>query len=391
MKICVKNITKLYKPQCNGIRGLFDMKKSFTALDNVSFEINSGESVGIIGKNGSGKSTLLKILCSVTSPTDGEIITNGRISALLELGTGFNPEYTGISNIYLNGTVMGLKKSEIKKLVPKIAAFADIGDYISRPVKTYSDGMFMRLAFACAVSVTPDILIIDEAFSVGDFAFRQKCFKKLEEMKNRGTTIILVSHDIDTLRRFCDRAIWLDKGAVRMDGSISEVSAAYMESVTGNAKTAADCHPKASFNNIKFINRFGSAKGSVSSLEVSETQITDSEQIINIYINIPAGADLNNLALSISFKDISGLDLTVISTADTNIRFKKHGKAKVTLRYRCRLCPGRYSLNTALEDRAERPIKYYDYIEGAAVINVISPNEYFGLFRTDADFEIKEQ
>ena len=241
MIISVKNVSKVYnsrKSPCKFAGGLFAIENKKYALKDISFNIDKGECVGIIGANGSGKSTLLKLLCGVTAATEGEIRAEGKISALLELGTGFNPEYTGISNIYLNGTLQGLSKKETKALIPYITDFADIGEYIEKPVKTYSDGMFLRLAFACAIATEPDILIVDEALAVGDFAFRQKCFSKIRELKEKGTTILMVSHDIDTIRRFCGRVIWLDKGTLRADGEVSAVSSAYMESVTGCTQEA---------------------------------------------------------------------------------------------------------------------------------------------------------
>lgn len=389
MSICVKNLTKIYKPQCASIRGLFGINKKIKAIDDVSFEINPGECVGIIGKNGSGKSTLLKLLCEITSPDKGEIRLNGRVSALLELGTGFNPEYNGISNIYLYGTVLGMKKSEIKKIIPKVAEFADIGEFIYHPVKTYSDGMFLRLAFACAVSVVPDIMIIDEALAVGDFVFRQKCFKKLSEMRDKGTTIMLVSHDIDILRRFCTRAIWLEDGKLRMDGNIFEVSGAYMESVTGNAEKSFETE-NSDDKTIGFANRFGSAQGCIKRIEISEVQRTDSDQTIRVYLDIPQGISFTGLALSVSVKDVYGLDLTVMSTAERGAVFDKSGKICINVKYKCRLCPGRYSACVSLEDRESVPIKYYDYIDGVAVIEVSSDEERFGVFSTDVDFEVKE-
>lgn len=388
MSIDVKNVTKIYKPQCVGIRGLFGMRSKITALSDISFNIKKGESVGIIGSNGSGKSTLLKLLCSVSSPTSGEINIDGRISALLELGTGFNPEYTGISNIYLYGAVIGLSKQETKVLIPEICAFADIGDFIYKPIKTYSDGMFLRLAFACAVSVTPDILIIDEALSVGDFRFRQKCFNKIKGMKKSGTTVITVSHDIDILRRLCDRAIWIENGKIKKDGGIRDVSSAYMEYVTENSCCTVNLSDK---TQKSYINRFGSHIGSIKNFEISTVQRTNTSQTITVNLDIQKETDINNAALSVSIKDSSGLDLTVISTYDNDVQLVCGEKNSIEISYICNLCPGRYSISIAFEDRSETPIKYYDYIESAAVIEVVSEKEYFGLFSTNADFKIKQE
>ena len=199
------------------------------ALNNISLEIKKGESVGIVGKNGSGKSTLLKIITGVLNPTSGEINVQGKISALLELGAGFNPEYTGIENIYLNGTMMGYSKAEMDEKVDDIIAFADIGDFINQPVKTYSSGMFARLAFAVSINVEPEILIVDETLSVGDTRFQIKCMDKMKEMMEGGTTVLFVSHDINAIRRFCTRCIWINEGKMKEVGSVNMVSDHYID------------------------------------------------------------------------------------------------------------------------------------------------------------------
>lgn len=193
------------------------------ALDNISFEIRKGETVGIIGTNGSGKSTILKIITGVLNPTKGNVQVNGRISALLELGAGFNQEYTGMQNIYLNGTMMGFTKEEINQKVESIVDFADIGEFINQPVKTYSSGMFVRLAFAVAINIEPEILIVDEALSVGDVFFQAKCYKKFEEFKKIGKTILLVSHDLSSISKYCDRVVLLNNGSKLSEGNPKEV------------------------------------------------------------------------------------------------------------------------------------------------------------------------
>lgn len=197
------------------------------ALNDISLSIQKGESVGIIGKNGSGKSTLLKIITGVLNPTSGEVTIKGKISALLELGAGFNPEYTGLENIYLNGTMMGYSRAEMDERVDDIVAFADIGDFIQQPVKTYSSGMFARLAFAVSINVEPDILIVDEALAVGDTRFQIKCIDKMKELKSMGTTILFVSHATEQIKRFCNKAVWLQNGVVRQVGEASEIVDVY--------------------------------------------------------------------------------------------------------------------------------------------------------------------
>ncbi len=218
--IRVKNVSKMYKLYSRNRDRLIDAfglsktprYQEHFALDHLSFDIKKGETVGIIGTNGAGKSTILKIITGVLNPSDGEIEINGRISALLELGAGFNPEYTGIENIYLNGTMMGFSKEEVQKRLDSILSFADIGDFVYQPVKTYSSGMFVRLAFAVAINIDPEILIVDEALSVGDVFFQAKCYHKFEEFKKMGKTILFVSHDLGSISKYCDRVVLLNKG-----------------------------------------------------------------------------------------------------------------------------------------------------------------------------------
>ena len=223
--IRVKDLTKkykLYQKRSERLANAFGKEKNikeFYALKGVSFEINKGECVGIIGHNGAGKSTLLKLLTGVAFPTSGEIEINGRLASMLELGSGFNPELTGMENIYFNGSLNGLTKEEIDGKLKDILEFADIGNFIEQPVKNYSSGMFARLAFAVAINVDPDILIVDEILSVGDVGFQVKCMEKFNEFKKKGKTILYVSHGLGTVKKFCDRAIWLQKGEVVDDGN----------------------------------------------------------------------------------------------------------------------------------------------------------------------------
>ena len=224
--IQVRNVSKMYKlydkpmdrlKESLGLTRIPKYKEHY-ALRDLSFEVKNGECVGIIGTNGSGKSTILKIITGVLNPTDGEVKVNGRISALLELGAGFNQEYTGIENIYLNGTMMGFTREEIDSRINDILAFADIGDFVYQPVKTYSSGMFVRLAFAVAINIDPEILIVDEALSVGDVFFQVKCYHKFEEFKKLGKTILFVSHDLGSISKYCDRVVLLNQGQKVAEG-----------------------------------------------------------------------------------------------------------------------------------------------------------------------------
>lgn len=239
--ICVKDVRKIYKlydKPTDRLKEAFGLgkKRSYQlhyALNGVSLTIYKGETVGIIGTNGSGKSTILKIITGVLNPTSGEVNVNGRISALLELGAGFNMEYSGIENVYLNGTMMGFSQKEIEAKLPEILEFADIGNYVNQPVKTYSSGMFVRLAFAVAINIEPEILIVDEALSVGDVFFQAKCYHKFEEFKKMGKTIVFVSHDLSSISKYCDRVFLLNQGTLLGEGGPKEMIDAFKRVLVG--------------------------------------------------------------------------------------------------------------------------------------------------------------
>ncbi len=234
----VKKVYKLYDKPSDRMKEAFGFGRKVNhklhyALNGVNMEIGQGETVGIIGTNGSGKSTILKIITGVLNPTEGEVRVKGRISALLELGAGFNMEYNGIENVYLNGTMMGFSEKEIEAKLPDILSFADIGDYVYQPVKTYSSGMFVRLAFAVAINIEPEILIVDEALSVGDVFFQAKCYHKFEEFKKLGKTIVFVSHDLSSISKYCDRVYLLNQGNILGVGSPREMIDAYKRVLVG--------------------------------------------------------------------------------------------------------------------------------------------------------------
>jgi ABC-type polysaccharide/polyol phosphate transport system ATPase subunit len=247
--IQLSNLSKCYqiydKPQHRLWQGLVRGRKQFYrefwALKDVSFEVKKGETVGIIGRNGSGKSTLLQLICGTLTPNSGNIEVNGRVAALLELGAGFNPEFTGRENVYMNASVLGLSKQEIDAKYDDIAAFADIGEFIEQPVKTYSSGMFARLALSVAINVEPDILVVDEALSVGDIAFRNNCMIKIKQLRDQGKTILFVSHDLSTLQLICDKVIWLNNGLIVANGQPISVCQQYYAFMAGD-KAMGSCH-----------------------------------------------------------------------------------------------------------------------------------------------------
>lgn len=292
---------KLYQNKKDRLREAISFSKkqyhkTFYALKDISFDAEEGETIGIIGTNGSGKSTLLKILVGVSNSSGGSIMVNGRISALLELGAGFNPEYTGLENIKLNATMLGLSDEELQKKQKEIIEFADIGEYINQPVKNYSSGMFARLAFAVAISVEPQILIVDEALSVGDVFFQSKCFRKFAELKKRGTTILFVSHDIASIKKMCSRVLWIEQGVQQMFGNCKEVCDAYF-----NAQTR-----RMNQENLQSLSELSLERNELNErsdkvLKIpritpsSDTMYSDKAEILSVYVRDSQGKIVNQI------------------------------------------------------------------------------------------------
>lgn len=244
--IAVQNLTKIYRLYASPRDRLKEVlslnrrsyHRDFYALNDISFTVEKGETIGIIGQNGSGKSTLLQIVCGVLQPSAGGVMVNGRVSALLELGAGFNPEFTGRDNVYMNGALLGITRDEMERRLPEIESFADIGEFIDQPVKTYSSGMFVRLAFAAAVHVDPDILIVDEALAVGDVLFQAKCFAKFRQFQKAGRTIAFVTHALDLVTTYCSRAILMDRGVLVDAGTPKTIVDTYSRIMTSRANAA---------------------------------------------------------------------------------------------------------------------------------------------------------
>lgn len=289
----VKNLVKQYNLYDNPADRLKEVlhwgkkvrHQEFYALNGISFDVHKGETFGIIGTNGAGKSTLLKMITGVATPTSGTIKIDGKISALLELGAGFNSEYTGIENIFLNGVMMGYTREEMQERVDAIAEFADIGDFLYQPVKTYSSGMFARLAFAVAINVMPDILIVDEALSVGDVFFQNKCYKKFEELRSQGITVLFVSHDISTVKQMCSRVLWIEHGIQQMVGDSVEVCNAYSNSIL--EKRAAS-YEKEEHNNEDNTEKYDVSKFDLEAFPAinytNESILSDDVKIISAFI-----------------------------------------------------------------------------------------------------------
>lgn len=335
--INVDNVSKIYrlynKPSDRLKEALgFSKKKLYQehyALNNVSFELRKGETVGIIGTNGSGKSTILKIITGVLNPTQGNVSIQGRISALLELGAGFNMEYTGIENIYLNGTMMGFSEEEINAKMDDILSFADIGDFVHQPVKTYSSGMFVRLAFAVAINIDPEILIVDEALSVGDVFFQVKCYHKFEEFKKMGKTILFVSHDLGSISKYCDRVILLNKGVKEAEGKPKEIVDLYKQLMAQNdaptdvPKTVVENNQQGMWkqylnNNPKFQD-YGEKHGEIVDYAIiDETgKITSNIQKnteFTIKMKVRFHKELQEPIFAFTIKDLQGTEVTGTNT-----------------------------------------------------------------------------
>ena len=336
--IRVKHLEKMYKlynkpsDRLRETLGLRVPVKEHYALKDVSFDVKRGETVGIIGTNGSGKSTILKIITGVLNPTKGEVEVDGRISALLELGAGFNMEYSGIENVYLNGTMMGFSREEIDARLQDILDFADIGDFVYQPVKSYSSGMFVRLAFAVAINIDPEILIVDEALSVGDVFFQAKCYRKFEEFKAQGRTILFVSHDLSSIARYCDRVILLNKGVKLEEGSPKQMVDMYKQLLVGQDPAKAEeekpaGQPRENWNSQFQVNpdmlEYGSRLAEIVDFAVLDekgrcTNTIEKGSTFKIRMKVAFRETIQEPIMAFTFKDIKGTEIT-----GTNTLFEK--------------------------------------------------------------------
>lgn len=379
-------------------RGRKIYHKEFYALRDISINIKKGESVGIVGVNGSGKSTLLKIITGVLTPTGGSVVTTGKIAALLELGAGFNPDYTGRENIYLNGTMMGYTDEEIEQRVQPIIDFADIGDFIDQPVKMYSSGMFARLAFAVAINVNPDILIVDEALSVGDTRFQLKCIEKMKELKDRGTTILFVSHATEQIKRFCSRTIWLKDGVVFQDGEASQIVDLYDnfmrfgESVLvpdnkdgfvcGNSDSMADDEKVYDENTLAYISKVSINKNIFHTFDELSVRVE--------YRIVDSEVDGFLLGVAIYSKDRKNYIFGPNTYLDKKELPGKNGKYVMTYRIpHLSLISGEYTIDVGLFNN--EGIINLDY--KMDVVRFAVSNQYFseGMFYMEHDWNVREE
>lgn len=345
--------------------------RSFWALRDVSLQVQPGEVVGLVGRNGAGKSTLLQMLCGTLPPSVGTLQVRGRVAALLELGAGFNPEFTGIENVFMNGAILGLKRKEVAERLEEILNFADIGEFVHQPVKTYSSGMFVRLAFAVATSVDPDILVIDEALSVGDGAFARKSFDRIMGLKNAGKTILFCSHSMYQVEALCTRAIWLEGGKVRMDGTAADVSSAYATSLNASTTTPrlssevrGGVMPAGTGRITKALARTESEVG-------SEVQAMSCETDVALEISFEIDPLLPVPGVAVGISDANGL--TVASATSVNdgvqpfVDSQGRGRAVLQLR-RLPLLKGSYWVSCFLS--TEDGVHPYDQVIHCLRLNV---------------------
>lgn len=416
----IKNITKIYnlynKPSDRLKEALFSRKSrhtEFAALNDVSFDVCKGEILGIIGKNGSGKSTILKIITNVLTPTSGECIVKGKIAALLELGAGFNMEYTGIENIYLNGQMIGFSKEEMDKKLQDIIDFADIGEHIFQPVKTYSSGMFARLAFSVAISVDPDILIVDEALSVGDVFFQNKCYRRFEEFRDKGKTILFVTHDMGSVIRYCNRCVLLNAGKKVGEGKPQEMVDLYKRIIVGqwneNEEKNSTIENSIDSTNIN-VNRLWKEQISTNPdmevygdgrAEIIDFGIfSDSGNIGNnvykgdyytVKMKVRINDDNLNPIFAFKLRDVKGTELTGTNTMLENIdtsHCKNGDIVTISFRQKQYLQPGQYLVSLGCTAFEGDQFVVYSRNYNCCVLGVVAQKGTIGIFDSESEVTV---
>lgn len=436
--ISVNDVSKMYKLYDNPMDRLkeslgLSRKKKYKehyALNHVSFQVHKGETVGIIGTNGSGKSTILKIITGVLSPTGGEVSVNGRISALLELGAGFNGEYSGLENVYLNGSMIGFSREEIDAKLQSILDFADIGEFIHQPVKTYSSGMFVRLAFAVAINIDPEILIVDEALSVGDVFFQAKCYRKFEEFKEMGKTILFVSHDLSSIGKYCDRVVLLNKGEKLAEGGAKEMVNLYrrvlvnqyddadLEEGAENAEAGQDGQltdgtagenvskkehagggraMKDSLNLNPKVLEYGSKLGEIVDFAIRDdtgmiTNVIEKGKEFSVQMKIRFQADVNDPIFAFTLKDLKGTEITGTNTMyeHTPVKPQKAGDVReITFKQIMPLEAGEYMLCLGCTGYKDGDFTVFHRLYDVCNLTVITDKKAVGYFDMFSKVSVK--
>lgn len=365
-------------------------------LKDISFSVRKGESVGIIGMNGAGKSTLLKIITGTASATSGSVRFSGRVAALLELGMGFHPDFTGSDNIMLAGQLMGMSIDEIKKNRQNIEDFAEIGDAFNAPVRTYSSGMQMRLAFALATAIRPDVLIVDEALSVGDAYFQQKCFVRIKEFKREGTSLLFVSHDKSAVLSLCDRAILLNKGEMLLDGNPESVLDYYNLLIADKQALTIDVE-ETEADNGKFKTSMGTREAEITDIWLEndkgvKTEAVKTGEAVSLKVKINAVKDIDDLVFGFLIKDRTGVEVYGTNTFHTQdpVSVKANGKKDITVSFDMNLGAGIYSISAALHTGKVHVGGTFHWIDLAVTFTVINtePVEFIGIAYLKPRFSI---
>lgn len=413
--IKVDKVSKLYKlydkpsDRLKEALGLSKKKryKEHYALNEVSFDVHRGETVGIIGTNGSGKSTILKIITGVLNQTSGNVIINGRISALLELGAGFNMEYTGLENVYLNGTMIGFSREEIDSKLQDILDFADIGEFINQPVKTYSSGMFVRLAFAVAINIDPEILIVDEALSVGDVFFQAKCYKKFEEFKEKGKTVLFVSHDLGSISKYCDRVVLLNKGTKLAEGSPRDMVDLYKKVLTKQnlneqkksgieVTNDEDSNWKENYQINPDLNEYGNRDAEIIDFAIVDEMGTYTSSIVKgtsftIKSKVHFNKEVANPIFTYTFKTLQGVDVTGSNTMyeKKDIGTAKAGDTYVaSFKQEMNLQGGEYLLSISCTGFVGGELTVYHRLYDVINITVVSDKNTVGFYDMNSETNV---
>lgn len=419
--IKITNLTKIYKLYARNRDRLKDslglskkaQYKEHYALKNVDMEVKTGESVGIIGVNGSGKSTILKIITGVLNATSGDVQINGRISALLELGAGFNMEYTGLENVYLNGTMMGFTKQEIDERLQDILDFADIGNFVHQPVKTYSSGMFVRLAFAVAINIDPEILIVDEALSVGDVFFQAKCYHKFEEFKKMGKTILFVSHDLTSIAKYCDRVILLNKGVKLAEGNPKDMVNMYkkllvhqldeetLEDISGKSAIGEKSDESSAWKNNFEVNPtvtdYGERQAEIVDFAIIDqygaySSIIEKGSVYKVKAKIHFHETVKNPIFTITIKNKQGTDITGTNTMFERIETGTVNAGEdriVTYEQQMNLQGGDYLLSLGCTGYVGDNFVVYHRLYDLVSFNVLSDKNTVGFFDMNSSITVE--
>lgn len=368
------------------------ISQTFTALDNITLEIEKGMSMGIVGRNGAGKSTLMQLIAGTVEPTSGEVEVNGRVSPLLELGAGFSPDFTGWENVQLAGSMLGLSPAELKGKIDSIARFADIGSSMDKPVRTYSSGMYARLAFSVAVHVEPEILLVDEILSVGDLGFQHRCISRLREMRQRGLTLLFVSHSPDAIKSVCSHAVFLEKGQIAYFGKADDTVHRYLSFVQEEANSEQlriEAHwgrTNGSRSGLPCSLRHGTGHVQINAVEIRSVSGEPKrafglgEQIV-VELELLSSIDVQDVSVSFVVRDSTGIDILGTTTFDEHVSLpglRPNGTQKVQFRFRNCLRPGSYGVSFAVNRVARRDYTdniVFDQADGVISFTVIEESD----------------